>query len=84
LVQQLPSLATFTELHRLRYPDLSKPWEAQDYHDLQSLSVALAYCDGVLPDRFWADTIRRSHFLTNLGVIVESGRDALERVVQTL
>jgi hypothetical protein len=84
LVRQLPSLATFTELHRLRYPNVSRPWEAQDYHDLQSLSVALAYCDGVLPDRFWGDIARRSAILTNRGVIVESGRDALGLILPKL
>ncbi len=84
VVREMPSLATFTELHRVRYPNVERGWTTQDYHDVHFLSVALAYCDAVCPDRYWADAIRRSDFLRERGVAVYSGRNAIDQALSDL
>jgi hypothetical protein len=77
LVQHLPSLAVFTELHRLRYPNAARDFTPQDFHDLRYLSVALAYCDVVSADRFWADIAVRSDWLGTHAARVVTGRHAI-------
>jgi hypothetical protein len=84
VVRELPSLAAFTELHRVRYPDTQRPWTANDYHDIRFLSVALAYCDAACPDRAWADAARRSQWIADRGVVVASGHHAIGDALQQL
>jgi hypothetical protein len=83
-VQEMPSLAVHTELLRVRYPDTQTPWVENDYHDVHFLSVALAYCDAVCPDRRWADLAKRSQYIADRGAIITSGQDAIERAVEAL
>lgn len=77
VVQHLPSLAVFTELQRLRYPNAARDYKPQDLHDLRYLSVALAYCDVVSVDKFWADIVSRSDWLGANAARVVTGRHAI-------
>jgi hypothetical protein len=84
VVREMPSLAVMTELHRARYPDANKPWTVNDYHDVLFLSVALAYCSAVCPDKRWADLASRSEYIAGRGAIITSGQDAVGQAVQLL
>ena len=84
VVQEHPSLAVLTELHRLRYKNAQKSWNTNDIHDLRFLGVALAYCDGTCPDRYWADISRRSQVIVKRGCIVSAGRHAIVEMLDKL
>ncbi|MGH9137882.1 MAG: hypothetical protein ACRD0G_12670 [Acidimicrobiales bacterium] len=83
-VRQMPSLAVLTELLRVRCPDISVAWTRNDYHDIHFLSVALAYCAAVCPDRRWAELALRSDYVVERGAIIASGRDALPDALERL
>lgn len=84
IIREIPSLAVMTELLRVRYPDIQVPWTSHDYHDVRFLSTALAYCDAVCPDRRWGELARRSEHITNSGVIIATGRDAVPQAIEML
>jgi len=84
VVREMPSLAVLTELHRVRYPDVKSPWTVNDYHDIRFLSVALAYCSAVCPDKRWGDLAQRSEYIANRGVIIATGQNALAYALREL
>ena len=77
VVQEMPTLAVLTELHRTRYPDAQSPWTTNDYHDIHFLCVALAYCSAVCPDHRWGDLARRSEYIVGRGVVIATGQNAI-------
>jgi hypothetical protein len=74
VIREMPTLAVYTELHRLRYPNVERPWERNDYNDIRFLSPALAYCSAVCCDNYWGDLAQRSEYITGRGVIIATGR----------
>ncbi len=84
VVREMPSLAVLTELHRTRYPDAQESWTTNDYHDAHFLAVALAYCSAVCPDHRWGDLARRSKYISDRGVIIATGQDAIASALDKL
>lgn len=84
VVREMPSLAVFTELQRVRYPNTEKAWTMNDYHDIRFLSVALAYCDAACPDKFWADLAARSPLIVDRGIIITTGRYAVAQALDRI
>ena len=84
IVREMPTLATLTELIRLRYPNVDAPWKMNDYNDIRFLSVALAYCSAVGCDRYWGDLAQRSEYITMRGVVIATGELAIASALDQL
>ncbi len=59
-LRDIPTAWTLTELRRLRHANPQQAWKAQDHGDLRFLTVALNYCDAVMPDKAWARLARQA------------------------
>lgn len=60
LLRDIPTAWTLTELRRLRHANPRQAWRPQDHADLRFLTVALNYCDAVMPDKAWARLARQA------------------------
>lgn len=84
IARHMPAIGTFAELIRLRMPQVAKPWKRSDLHDLRYLCVALAYCDRVSCDKWWADLSKRSEYIIDGGVAIVSGAESLQSLIVDL
>jgi len=84
VIREMPTLGVLTELYRVRYPDVNTSWTANDYHDVQFLSVALAYCSAACLDNRWGDLARRSEYILTRGAFIATGENAIASTVDHL
>lgn len=70
LVAAVPTIWTLTELRRVRTADPNAPFKPTDLNDLRALAMALVYCDVVVPDKAWADMVRRTDLAVRFGTTI--------------
>jgi hypothetical protein len=66
-LDDIPTIAVQRQIRRQIFSNGSKPWMVNDLRDLDSLSVAVPYCDAVVGDRAAIDALKRSKPIGKLG-----------------
>ena len=59
LLESLPSRHVVKELSFMQHKQTQKKWKDNDLSDLTALGIAVPYCNAVITEKYWTDTIRR-------------------------
>lgn len=81
LIESVPALWTVTELRRVRRANPAQAYKVGDLSDLKALAVAVVYCDVVVTDKAWVDTLRRTdladRFQTTIGATLDGAAETI-------
>jgi hypothetical protein len=78
----IPLVYVAGELYKGRDQAVSKPWEPNDLHDLDALTVALVYCDVVVTEGLWVNVVSRTDVESRYSTVVISNlQNLLEHIV---
>lgn len=83
-LREIPSLWNWTQLKMLQHQNPRRPWEPQDFSDLQALTVAIIHCDIVVFDKHWASMAMRAkldqRYGTRICRLADLGREIVRMV----
>ena len=72
LVDDIPMIHVGSELERQRESTADKPWDPHDVNDVYHLIAPVAYCDIVITERQWVDSVKRSRLDERYGTLMLS------------
>ena len=59
-LETMPVVHAGLTLRTLQHQNPQRPWDPNDFHDIESLSVAIVHCDIVFAERHWGHMLRRA------------------------
>ncbi|MBM4470296.1 hypothetical protein GS502_13565 [Rhodococcus hoagii] len=81
LLEGLPSRHVVKELSLMQHMQPHKKWKPNDLSDLTALGVAIPYCDVVVTEKFWTDSVRRRGLDKRYATIVSDNLQDLPQIL---
>lgn len=69
-VLSMPSARVTTVLKARQHSNRAKRWSSNDIYDIDAISLAMPYCDIVVPDKEYANALHHSHLDKAMGTTV--------------